>query len=154
MAGNSKKSSGKKMPKKNLKYYLIGLLLILLDQATKTLFYEKNYDFGLIAITFLRNTGISFGLFQGSNYIIAIISVIVLIGLWHYRAEFKGKETWLLLIVSGIIGNFIDRVLRGYVIDFIDLKFWPVFNLADSYLFIGVIALIIISIREEYMKKR
>ena len=141
------------MLKKNVKYYVLGLLLVVLDQATKILFYEKNIDFGIIAITFLRNTGISFGLFQGSNNIIAVISILVLIGLWYYRAEFRGKETWLLLIVSGIIGNFIDRIMRGYVIDFIDLKFWPVFNLADSYLFIGVIALIIVTLKEEYIKK-
>lgn len=139
---------------KHLKYYLIGLLLVILDQATKILFYEKYYDFGLIAITFVRNTGISFGLLEGSNNIIAVVSVLVLIGLWYYRKEFKGKETWLLLLVSGIIGNFLDRVFRGYVVDFIDLKFWPVFNFADAYLFVGVAMIIILTLREEYKKKK
>ncbi len=139
---------------KHLKYYLIGLLLVILDQATKILFYEKYYDFGLIAITFVRNTGISFGLLEGSNYVIAVVSVLVLIGLWYYRKEFKGKETWLLLLVSGIIGNFLDRVFRGYVVDFIDLKFWPVFNFADAYLFVGVAMIIILTLREEYKKKK
>ncbi len=151
--GSSKKSSGR-MVMKHSKYYLIGFLLVLLDQATKVFFYGKNFDFGLVAITFTRNTGISFGLLEGTNHYIAIISVAVLIGLWHYRAEFKGKETWLLLITSGIIGNLLDRIFRGYVVDFIDLKFWPIFNFADSYLTIGVLMLIIVTIKKDIIKKK
>lgn len=139
---------------KNLKYYVLGILLVLLDQATKILFYEKNYDFGFAAITFTRNTGISFGLFQGSNNIIILVSLLFLGALWYFREEFKGKEWVLTVLVAGIAGNFLDRAFRGYVVDFINFKVWPVFNLADSYLTIAVATLLILTVKESIKEKK
>ena len=67
----------------------------------------------------------------------------------------KRKEQILpvILIVSGLLGNLIDRVFRGFVVDFIDFKFWPVFNIADSCIFIGVIWLIIVILKEDFKEK-
>ncbi len=124
-------------------WFIIGFFLVLLDQASKILLTNIDVDYGFFALNYTINRGISFGLFQGSTVIISVISVIVLVLLYYYRKEFKGKEAYLTLIVAGIIGNLIDRVVLGYVRDFLDLKWWPVFNVADSLMFIGVFGLVI-----------
>lgn len=140
----------------NKKYFflIIGAILIIIDQITKVLLLNVNIDFGFFALKYIENTGISFGLFQGSTVIISFISVIVLGLLYYFRKEFKGNEIWLTLIVSGIIGNLIDRVFLGYVRDFFDLKWWPVFNVADSLMFIGVFGLLITHLLFELKMKK
>lgn len=140
------------MMKKELKYILLGVLILIFDQVTKHILKSANYDYGWIAIRGTTNTGISFGLFQGSTVIVSIISVILIGALVYYKKEFEGKEIFLTLILAGIIGNLIDRVFLGHVIDFIDLKWWPVFNVADSSLFIGVFGTIILVIIEQIQK--
>lgn len=119
------------------------LLLVFLDQITKIVFSIFQYDFGFFAFNLIKNEGISFGLLQGSNYIVGFLSIIILYFLIKHRDEFKNEKFFYFLIVAGVIGNTIDRLLRGHVIDFIDFKIWPVFNLADTYLVIGVLGYII-----------
>ena len=111
-------------------------LLVLLDQLTK--YITKNADYGIINST--TNTGGVFGVLQGYNTIFIILSIIFLILIWKYYA--KEYSIPLCLITAGITGNLIDRIFYNHVRDFIDLKFWPVFNLADSYICIGVFLMV------------
>ncbi|MBW2991267.1 signal peptidase II [Candidatus Woesearchaeota archaeon] len=130
---------------------LVGL--IVLDQLLKLLFITKKVyaDIGIVAFHLVKNTGASFGILQGNNALLAWISIIVL-GLIMLNADKIKKEHALpvILLVAGLLGNLIDRLFRGYVIDYIDFKFWPVFNLADSLIVIGVIWLIIVVLRKDF----
>lgn len=139
--------------KKEYLMIIFGIILIFADQITKVLFLDVNKDFGIFALRYVENTGISFGLFQGSSLIIIFISVIILGLLYYFKKEFLGKEVFLTLIVSGIIGNLIDRVFLGHVRDFLDLKWWPIFNVADSLMFLGVIGLAVIIVIEHFKSK-
>ncbi len=139
--------------KKNLrldvgKYFLLGFILVFIDQISKYLFTGKYYDFGFFAINYVRNYGISFGLFQGINNWVILISFLALIFLYYNKEEFKNSKVLLTLIVSGIIGNLIDRIFRGFVVDFIDFKVWPVFNFADVYLVLGITLFILFSFQK------
>lgn len=131
--------------------------LIILDQILKIWAYSNrvSYDFGLVAFSLVKNTGASFGMLQGSNDLLIWVSLIVL-GLIMLMIDKIRKEHSIpiLLIVAGIISNLIDRIFRGFVIDFIDLKFWPVFNLADSCIVIGVIWLCIVFLVEDYKERK
>ena len=128
-------------------------VLIVLDQILK-LWAERNLDpvpdplLPGLYLTYAKNTGIAFGLFQGNSETLGWLSLAVggLILLYLDRA--KGA-TWtqlaLSLVASGALGNAIDRIGRGYVIDYLDLGpgLWPVFNLADALVVIGVLLLLI-----------
>lgn len=130
------------------KYFLLSLILVLIDQLTKFFFTDKYFDFGFFALTYVRNYGISFGLFQGINDLIIVISFLALGFLYYTRHEFKDNPVLLTLIVSGVIGNLIDRIFRGFVVDFINFKIWPVFNFADAYLVVGIVLFIFFSFQK------
>ena len=134
---------------------LIGL--VLLDQLLK-LWFESSKLFanlGIVVLHIVTNTGASFGMLQGSNALLAWFSVIVL-GIIMMKADKIKKEQILpvILIIAGLLGNLIDRVFRGYVVDFVDFRFWPVFNLADSLIVIGVIWLIIVILKKDLKENK
>ena len=106
------------------------LILIVLDQISKYF------------LTTVTNTGAAFGILKGYNIPLLIFSFISLIVCIFYYAKDKKLRLLLTFLISGIVGNSIDRIFLGYVRDFINLKIWPVFNLADSFNVIGVILLI------------
>ena len=117
---------------------LWSLPLILIDQTTK-FFLVKTINYGA-----------AFGLFQGKRWLLIFISFFVLgIFFSYYKKVNKYGVYGMILLFSGIIGNLIDRLFFGYVRDFIDLGFWPVFNLADTYTSIGTIILIISFVKDE-----
>lgn len=100
----------------------------------------------IFRITHITNSGAAFGLFpnQGSFFILIAIIVVVAIVLYYRRLP---AEDWLIRVslglqLGGAIGNLIDRLRFGYVIDFIDISFWPVFNLADASITVGVLLII------------
>ena len=133
--------------------------LIVLDQLLK-LFFERTrlfIDLKIVAFHFVTNTGASWGILQGKNSLLIWVSLIVL-GAIMVNVDYirKRKEQVLpaVLIVAGLLGNLIDRVFRGFVVDFADFKFWPVFNLADSCLVVGVIWLIIVILKNDYEETR
>ena len=144
----------------NLKQFIIGVILILsitilLDQLTKyiafiVLFKEKQV---LIINHYLNfrpvwNDGISFGMLQGYgnfgriSFIIIAISISLWIILYSRKLNIIGFVGYN-MIAGGALGNVIDRLIHGKVIDFIDLHYkeyhWPTFNMADSFIFIGVL---------------
>ena len=144
------------------KYYIILIIaLCILDQVSKLLVvkYLSNNDSliiinNLLKFLYIKNTGISFGILSGKLYTIIALSILI-IGYMIY--EFIKSKNRLhlisvILIISGAFGNLIDRIFRGYVVDFISFSFFgyeaSIFNIADSYITIGVILYIINIIME------
>lgn len=142
---------------------------MILDQLTKWLIV-KNLQIGesieiienFLYITSHRNRGAAWGILQGQMWFFYVITIVVIIGIVIYiQRAVKGK--WLMgvslgLMLGGAIGNFIDRVFRKEVVDFINTYIFgydfPVFNIADSALVIGVILLMIQMLKEEREAKR
>lgn len=150
-------------------YYLIALIVIIIDQFTKFLIV-KYMEIGesipviekLFYISSHRNAGAAFGILQGQMIFFYIITVIV-IGIIVYYIQTQTKESRFLgislgLILGGAIGNFIDRVLLGHVVDFLNVYIFsydfPIFNIADSALVIGVLLLIVFIFLEEKKQRK
>lgn len=118
------------------KFLLVMIVAAILDQLSK--FIVKQI------MPFTKNYGAAFGILQGERILLMFIAVIVLtlIIFAHYtnKKEFPAVATGLL--AGGIIGNLVDRIFFGYVVDFIDLHWFPSFNLADSFNTIGVALLL------------
>jgi signal peptidase II len=129
-------------------------LILLLDQASKFLVRRNmlpsdSIDLGLVFITYLRNTGVSFGLFKGFN---DIFTVILILAFFFFAYIWVKKDVFRLqasIVMAGIAGNLIDRLFLGYVVDFINFRIWPVFNLADSAISLGILWLVVESTRKK-----
>lgn len=110
-----------------------------------------------VRVTHVRNTGAAFGLFAGSGQVVfwVALGVVALALLWFFRSHGTGGSWYYLgigLIVGGAVGNLLDRVFRGTVVDYVDLGWWPVFNLADVAIVSGVLSLLLLLVldfREE-----
>lgn len=126
-----------------VKFFLIAVTILFLDQVTK--YMTKGVHTGIINYT--TNTGAGFSILQGQTLLLIIISVIVLALILYYRKKEPKYEIPLVLIFAGTLGNIIDRIVLGYVRDFIDVKVWPVFNIADISLVVGTILLIYFSFK-------
>ncbi len=141
--------------------YIIGILIVIIDQLLKILVVSNittdiNLLPNVLAITLVHNDGAAWGMFSGNQLFLIIVSVLAFIGISYYikkkcsckKLEFIGYG----LLLGGLVGNLIDRVMMGYVIDYIHLLFidFPVFNFADMAVVIGVGLLIIDMIKEEY----
>jgi len=100
----------------------------------------------LLHLTYVQNKGAAFGLFWGWQSVLILIGIALISFMVYYYFR-SAKSFWLSIslgfIVGGSAGNLIDRILRHYVIDFIDLRFWPVFNLADTMINIGIYIIVI-----------
>ena len=119
---------------KNSIIFYVGLAILFLDQFTKQLFriLNLNTQGNFIDITYTTNPGSLFSLFAGTNFInvvfilLSLIAIGVLVYLYKDEKNFWRKNSYV-IIVSGIIGNLIDRILFGAVIDWINFHFWPIF---------------------------
>jgi len=153
------------------KYYGLAVFVVLLDQWTKWLIV-KNMDlteriavwdpwFGILSH---RNRGAAWGMLQGKMWLFTIVTLIVIAGIvYYFHKEAKGKlffQVSLMVLLGGAIGNFIDRVFRGEVVDFIDVLIpiinyhFPIFNIADAALSISVVMLIIALFLEDKVEKK
>ena len=141
---------------------IVIVALIALDQWVK---FEivKNIQLGevkpfipkIVILTYLRNTGAAFSILENQQWLFAVITLVVIgAAIWYLSKHIKGS-VWLLsalcLIIAGGIGNFIDRMRQGFVVDMFQLDFinFAIFNVADSYLTIGVLVLIVMMLKEE-----
>ena len=141
---------------------IVIVALIALDQWVK---FEivKNIQLGgvkpfipkILSLTYLRNTGAAFSILENQQWLFAVITLVVIgAAIWYLSKHIKGSA-WLLsglsLIIAGGIGNFIDRMHQGFVVDMFQLDFinFAIFNVADSYLTIGVLVLIVMMLKEE-----
>lgn len=140
------------MNKKLFLFAVSSLLVVLFDQIIKLLIISKT-----IPLNYIQNTGAGFGLFKNSVNILIIISFIVIGMILYYYKKIPENSVSVQiaagLILGGAIGNLIDRIRLGFVIDFIDLKFWPSFNIADSAITIGAIIIIIYLLKKENISK-
>ena len=136
----------------------IAGVIVAIDQwtkawATRTLAWRPPVEvFGeYVRLTYTRNSGVAFGLGAGlpfPYYLFSIIAVIVILWMFvRHRVTGLGRQWALALILGGAVGNLIDRVRAGEVVDWIDVQWWPVFNVADSAVSIGAVALVIYSLR-------
>lgn len=125
--------------------------VVVLDQVTKFLFTNKFYILipNVLSIFYNKNTGAAWNLFEGKVVFLAILSIVFLIALMVFNHYFTEKNKLYVisyaLIIGGAIGNLIDRMFFGYVRDFIQFNFinFPIFNLADTALTIGMICILI-----------
>ena len=141
-------------------FALTAVCAIALDQAVKGLvvaFMEPGQTVTLIPrvlrITYSTNTGGAFGLLRGSGQIVflaALVIVVIMLAWFFWSRKHLGAWTFvgLGLIIGGALGNLVDRVFRGRVVDYIDLGWWPVFNIADLVIVAGVIITLIWYSRE------
>ncbi|MEC5422768.1 signal peptidase II [Virgibacillus sp. C22-A2] len=148
-------------------YYLLALAVIVIDQITKWA-VVKTMALGekitiienFFYLSSHRNKGAAWGILQGQMLFFYIVTVIVVIGvivyMQKYAKESKTLGIALSLILGGAIGNFIDRVFRKEVVDFFDFIIFnynfPIFNIADSALVVGVTLIIIATIIDETKK--
>jgi len=137
-------------------FIVFAIFIILFDQASK-LYIQHSMHIGesipvvqgIFHITYIENPRTSFGLFEynSSFFVIAVLISVILVILIYKKIIFK-KDSFmyipLTLVFGGAVGNLIDRVrIDGRVIDFIDLRIWPVFNFADSAIVCGMLVLLI-----------
>ena len=134
------------------------LTLFILDQVTKALVinYFNLYDsvvlLPIINLTFVVNYGFAFGLLNNPSLNQILVSLVILAIIIYFlylliKTQDKIFQLTLTLILAGALGNFIDRIFRGFVIDFIDIYIgkyhWPAFNIADSCITVGFVVLMI-----------
>lgn len=134
--------------------FIIVFFVLSLDQIskfviTKNLFLHQSIPIikGFFHLTLIHNRGAAFGILKNQTYFFIIISVVAIIVIFsslfnHQRRKGVSNYTICLgLILAGAAGNLLDRVFFGYVIDFLDFRIWPVFNIADSAITIGAVLL-------------
>lgn len=134
-------------------YFLLVIVIYIIDQTSK-LIVRNNISVGesipilrnLFHLTFVRNTGAAFGMFQEHPAIflfVAALSAVAMILLLVLKRKnlHNVEKISLCFLLAGTLGNLTDRISFGYVIDFIDLRIWPVFNVADSFIMIGAVVL-------------
>ena len=143
--------------KRVLSVALIVFTIIALDQITKYLIvnslslYDSIEVFSFLHIVNVRNTGAAFGSFKSLDSSFFIIVAVAAIGFVVYLLMKRTYNTFgLSLILGGAVGNLIDRVLYGQVVDFVDFSIgsyhWPAFNVADSALTVGIIIILVSSV--------
>jgi signal peptidase II len=143
---------------------VIILLGIAVDRFTKlwvveSLLENSNIDIlgNFLSFLYIKNRGAAFGILQNKLYFLAAITIVVVIGIIYYI--FKFKPQWgmvrisLSLIISGALGNLVDRIVYGYVVDFIalhlgDIYYFPIFNIADILVVTGTMLLTFYLLKE------
>ena len=130
-------------------YFIIIAFVVALDQLTKYLI-NANLDLnstiplldGIFHITYIQNSGAAFSMFQNKTGFLISMQFAVITVVLVYLIKRQKKDHWCLLlslslIAAGGMGNLIDRAMNGYVVDFLDFRFWPIFNVADISVCIG-----------------
>ncbi len=150
-----------------MRFLGVPLLIVLADQAAKwvvierlPLYEDRPLITGLLSLQHVRNSGAVFGFLSGAvipgkPYLFALLSAVALAALTYYARTIPREERFprfaLSLVIGGAIGNLIDRVRFGYVVDFVKMYWgthvWPNYNVADSAISIGLVLLVIDSFR-------
>ncbi|MGM1020856.1 MAG: signal peptidase II [Bacillota bacterium] len=150
-------------------YFGIALIIFLIDQGVKYLvatrmeLYEQIPVIGnFFLITSHRNRGAAFGILEGQRWLFIVITIVVVIGIiWYLRKTVKARQKLLpialSLVLGGAVGNFLDRAISGEVVDFAQFNFgsytFPIFNVADSAIVIGVALIILDTLLESRRNK-
>lgn len=150
------------------KLCLFSLILLLIDILSKIIIKTKLslYESIIVipnffSLTYVKNTGAAFSILEGRRFLLILLSILILIYLFNNLLKDKlnnYKIVYYSLLISGILGNLIDRIIYNSVIDFLDFKIfnhnYPIFNLADTFIVIGVILIIIEIIRKDLYENR
>ncbi len=151
-------------------FFFIIIGVVVLDQLTKwwvlhnfSLHESREIISGFFHLTYIRNTGAAFGILAGEpswqrQLFFIGVATVALIAVYIFYRKFSAVSKWysvsLALIAGGAIGNLIDRLRFGYVVDFfeffIDKYHWPAFNIADSAICVGIAIFLFLSLRDEY----
>lgn len=148
------------MKKDNGLYWLLfAIIVFIVDIASKFLIinnfmlFESVNFLPFFSITYVRNIGAAFSIFEGQRWILAVvaiaISTAIICMLYHNSRSKKFENFSLSLILGGALGNLFDRLYHGFVVDFLDVNFgnwhYPTFNLADCAICVGIGLLVISS---------
>jgi len=150
------------------KFCLLTLGVLVLDHVTKWLARtrldpERAIEVipGYLRISYVSNTGVAFGLFRDLDspwkpYVLAAMAIVAVVVIFVYSSRMPSSrrllQSALAVIMGGILGNFVDRILQGYVVDFIEFHirdnfYWPTFNVADSAITVGIGLLLIDAVK-------
>ncbi len=150
-----------KIKQSGWRYLWLSAVVLLLDQATKYWaslsleLYFPNKITSFFNLTLMHNEGVAFSILADQSgwqrYFIAVVASLIVLWLLYWlrynRSSLKLQNTALVLVIGGALGNIVDRIWLGYVVDFIELHYngyyWPAFNVADSAIFLGAVLLII-----------
>jgi len=138
---------------KNILFFTIAFFVVLFDQLTKY-FVRQKLVFGksipvldhIIYLTYIKNRGAAFGILQNGRILFIVIGVVSLLIILYFFHFFTSSNPLLIggsLLFGGIIGNLLDRIFLGYVTDFMHFRFWPVFNIADSCVDVGLLIVVV-----------
>ena len=141
-------------------YILLTVAVIILDQGIKWLIQTRMQLFesypiwdGMVSLTYAGNNGAAFNILQGRSKLLALIAVVVFLVIWFKRRDVarypRFFKVGLALALGGAVGNFIDRVRLGFVVDYVDFHIWPVFNLADAAILCGAALIILGFLRND-----
>ena len=142
----------------------VAFAAIAADQLTKQLVSSElaldgeAHVLGPLSIHHVQNSGIAFGLFSQATSIVIAVTTVAVAWMLVYFSRSGGRHpilpTALGLLIGGSVSNLVDRVRLGHVTDFLDLKFWPAFNLADSFIVIGVAILLLALVAADRAPRR
>lgn len=153
------------------KYYVVAFILVVLDQWTKWL-VVRDMELGeriplidpYLGLLSHRNRGAAWGMLEGQMWLFFIITTIVIVGIVYYFHRHAQNQPLfqlgLMVLLGGAIGNFIDRLFRGEVVDFVDVLIpvinyeFPIFNVADAALTVGVVIIFIFILLDERKQKK
>lgn len=148
--------------------FFVGIFsLLAIDQLTKWIVLEKlplgdtvALIEGVFHFTHHRNTGAAWGILDGRIWLLAIVTLVVLVAVIYYMVRYRPKNKWLnaslILLTGGALGNFFDRIFRGFVVDFLDFRLinFPIFNVADCFIVVGAVIFAAYMIFCEYQKEK
>ncbi len=127
----------------------LAALVVLLDQVTKSIVVSSMVEgqsipviHNIFHLTYILNPGAAFGMFANSRTFFMGIALLVIAIIWWFRREILAEPLCVragtALFLGGAIGNLIDRTKNGLVVDFLDFRIWPIFNIADIAICVGV----------------
>lgn len=147
---------------------IITIIILILDQLTKITAINNLKDGNSVKVigdflnlTYVENYGAGFGILQNARWLFIVVTIAVVISMIYFAISNKNDlmlKISIYILIGGAIGNLIDRIFRGYVVDFIDIRFgklydFPVFNIADIAVVVGAILLAVSIFKQEKEKK-
>ncbi|MEJ7825508.1 MAG: signal peptidase II [Solirubrobacteraceae bacterium] len=140
----------------------VFVCVLVADQAVKALVTsalqrgEEREIVAAVKLVNVRNSGVAFGQLQNGGAIVGVVIALAVLALLAYFVR-HASQPWIWLptglLLGGALGNIVDRVREGAVIDFVKLPYWPAFNVADSAITIGVIVLLFVTWREDATRR-
>lgn len=147
-----------------MRFWLTTLLVLIIDQLSK-LWVVNNFIPGesrvvwnkILWLTYVQNQGAAFGILQGHSWLFFICAILVIVILVAINSKQHLPATTQVifgLIMAGAVGNLLDRLRLNYVVDFFDLGWWPVFNIADMAIVCGAVLLVLNLLWDEKGERR